>query len=164
MKWKGYDLIGFSGIFNTLFPSILCLAKRIKEEMEAKIAIGGFNTGEVGPEILKTYKFVDYIICGEGESPLLNLIHRLEEGEEPDVPNVVYRCGNKIIDGRTKNIKVFTEIPKPDFRGLDLNLYKKLSPFNKLVLPYQFIRGCPYNCSFCRFAKKQPLGINVHKG
>lgn len=75
-------------------------------------------------------------ILYEGESALLEVIRKLEQGENP--------AG--IISGETTTD--LSRLPAPDFEGLPLEKY--LSP--ELVLPYDPTRGCYWGkCAFCHY-------------
>ncbi len=73
----------------------------------------------------------DYVICGEGEITLVNLLNKLKNNEEIE---------NNILIGEK----------------IDLNNYNSID--KKILTPVEITRGCPYNCRFCQtpqiFGKK----------
>ncbi|MDY0061708.1 MAG: RiPP maturation radical SAM C-methyltransferase [Myxococcota bacterium] len=79
------DLIGFSTVFNQLFPS-LALARLIKQRRpDCRIVFGGVEVhGECGQAVLQRFPFVDAVVQGRGERPLGELIQRLATGSSWD--------------------------------------------------------------------------------
>lgn len=158
-----YDLIGFSVTSRLGMASSLLLAKKIKEKTAATILFGGSLMTEYAEykklnkifEILENYKFIDYIIFGEGGIPLIKLLEYLQGFVRIDeVPNLVYRNKEKTMI----NQRIFFNIEDmllPDFDDLPLEMYRihqeRKGIYNGLVLPYQITRGCTQRCSFCNF-------------
>lgn len=174
-KYKGSDLIGFSitddcALSSTSIP--LVLSKLIKEKTDAQIIIGGINYPRPIKEIKRFFKtgFIDYFAIGDGESSFLNLCYALESNhqKEINIQNIFGKNVNKkrpLLDRYKQDHFRFT---RPNFDGLPLELYK-LKLTNKvksrtkvLVLPYVFIKWCPYKCIFCPASKaKIYLGKDV---
>ncbi|MBU0547298.1 MAG: hypothetical protein KKH57_00845 [Candidatus Omnitrophica bacterium] len=164
----GSEVIGFS-IFSRLeLVCALLLAKKIKENTQAKIVLGGALMTEYAAlkslqkmeSILNNFKFVDFVIFGDGCVPFLALLENIK-GLRPieTVPNLAYRDKANIAI-REKTFYSIQDMPAPDFDGLDLDKYKavqyeqiknkKIEAFSKFFqLPYQLSRGCPQGCSFC---------------
>lgn len=133
---KGYDVVGLSGFDSTSISThIFQMAKKIKEGTGATIVLGGPEIGDYVANVVNKVNFIDHVILGEGQIPFLELVKNIENGKK--VPKVI------------KNSNVKSVIPKPDFKGLDLDLYRKLSSYKELILPYQFTRGCTYHCVLC---------------
>lgn len=135
MDYKEKDVVGFSLIESSAVDFALLISKRIKEETGAKIIFGGTCAD---PSLKKTYKFIDYVVCGAGEIETLKILCELE---------------NKSL--RSSIPPIFPK-PFPDFSSLPLFCYKNMpegSQFSNigkiLILPYIWSWGCPYNCSFC---------------
>ncbi len=131
-------------------------AKKIKQKIpDSKIILGGFTATFFAEEILKEYSFVDFVIKGDAEVPLL----KLADGEDKTkIPNLVWRKDSKVIsnpqtyklDEKTINSLSFT-----DFSAiLHFDEYKKLDipetdKENKWLFVYNPGMGCSVNCSYC---------------
>lgn len=108
-------------------------------------------------------KQIDYIIYGEGEIAVEHLLSHIINGKNNlnETPGLLVEDGGKVIRSDLSLRPI-----KPDFTGLPLEKYKsreevlEYSPevaalidefqaSNTLVLPYRFIRGCPFECIFC---------------
>lgn len=116
-----------------------------------KVVVGGAHASAVPVETLKDVG-CDFVVVGEGEIPLLELLVCIKENRSFDhIPGLVFiRDGSPIINERPSLMNV-DELPMPDRRFLKLDLYtgettpgvvgKTSSIFTS--------RGCPYDCTFC---------------
>lgn len=100
--------------------------------IDAVFVAGGPHPSAEPEEALK---FFDYVVIGEGEETLPELIDVLKKGEEPGmVRGVAYKK-----DGRV----IFTG-PRPN---VDLDMYP---PFRRILAPLEISRGCPWRCTYCQ--------------
>lgn len=135
------------GVSLKWFPHIargLEICKLIKQHTpEVKTVLGGDTATYFSKELIAN-RCVDYIICGDGELPLL----KLSLGEE-DIPNCICKQ-----DTQTYQIPityVHTKCNNSDtyLSNLDEILTSKIDIFNA---PYIFIftgQGCSMNCHYC---------------
>lgn len=127
---------------------------------ETQIVIGGSHATGSPYETIEN-PFVDFVVKGEGEYPMLNLSRALRQGLKSEDMSQVGSLFYKI-DGTVKKNKededlnndVLDELPYPAFHLLDLDYaFKSVSHglFNKgkRVLPVMTARGCPQTCTFC---------------
>ncbi len=138
IDWSKYFLAGFSICFSQLTSSIYFL-KEIKERFpELKIVVGGSCcSAEMGESLKSLFKEIDYVIQGEGEIPLYNLVSSLLKGEEPDISPA--------------QITDLNSIPVPDYSDYfrQAKEITKGNPF-QAKLPLEISRGCWWGkCAFC---------------
>ncbi len=76
------DVIGLTTCFGQLFAN-LALARAIKERKPSAIVILGGSTvsARIGPSVLSEYPFIDFILQGEGELPLIAVLDALVAGD-----------------------------------------------------------------------------------
>ena len=130
------------------------LSRRIKQwNPDVIIIAGGISATLFAKQILRDSE-IDYIIRGDSERPLYELIETLVEGGEPDqVPNVVgkdfistnlYTLTTKDFDaGNYRDISFFPTLEK---RVLRLHAQARGKPFP--TYPYLMaFRGCPFECN-----------------
>lgn len=147
-NYNGYDLIGFGALSRFQFLFALLLAKKIKEQMNTPIVIGGCHLIWINPKIYKKMGFVDYLIVGGGELALLRLTEYLKKKNKiKNIPGLVYRKNGKIHQNKPENMSL-ENIPVLDFDGLPIHLYKQFRN-NLTSASYQISQGCPYKCNFC---------------
>lgn len=156
------DYVASSAVTATINDAVrtLELAKRIKP---ATVTIlGGVHATFMYDEVLKSSPAIDYIIVGEGEITLRQLLTVLESGGDPaSVPGVVFRKGNGIVTTpKRRFMENIDDLPA----AWDLVDWKDY--------PYFFIpdsrmgaiwtsRGCDQDCIFCsqqKFWKKSWRG------
>lgn len=129
------------------------VAKLIKEsDPSVQIVFGGscadLFVNSRYPRKTDIKRYFDYIIVGEGETALTQLMYHMRNGgiQLQDIPNLALFDENGEIYFTKRIVEDVTSLPMPDYDGLDLDLY--LAPH--LVLPYQTSRGCHYgHCAFC---------------
>ena len=123
--------------------------KRIKPDVH--IFFGGVGTHGVSNIILEKFAAVDYIVAGEGELTVSDLIRSIESRDFTDLKGVYYR-ENGIVkyNGNHALIRELDKIPLPDFSLLsEINDYFLLFDNNRKSLNIEFARGCSGGCSFC---------------
>jgi anaerobic magnesium-protoporphyrin IX monomethyl ester cyclase len=127
------------------FPWAVKWAKQIKSRMDTPIVFGNvhptFNAAEVLSE-----ESVDYIVRGEGEWPLLELVEVLEgKRQAKDVLGLGYkRDGVPQINSLRPLIDDLDTLPYPD-----KDLYYDVMPYLNQGYTTMSGRGCPYKCTFC---------------
>ncbi len=99
-------------------------------------------------------KGADYIILGEAEITLGQLIDNLEKGnkELQNVQGLVYISNQKKINtGRRDILKELDSIPMPAWDLVDINSYKNIWLENHgfFSLNIATTRGCPFKCNWC---------------
>jgi len=99
-------------------------------------------------------KGADYVILGEAEITLGELINNLEEenSELQNVQGLVYILNQKTINtGRRDIIKDLDSIPMPAWDLVDINSYKSIWLGNHgfFSLNIATTRGCPFKCNWC---------------
>lgn len=105
---------------------------RTEAQIDVVFVAGGPHPSARPEEALR---FFDYVVIGEGEETLPELIEVLKRGEEPGtVKGVAYKK-----DGRME----FTGPRAP----VDLDLYP---PFERILAPVEISRGCPWKCAYCQ--------------
>lgn len=153
--WKGVgaepsgrrDTILLSTTFiwdrRTLRKAIAWIEQRFPD---ATLILGGQYSNLKFDQIMRDHRFVDFIIRGDAEFALPELLDKLDTGGDPGtVPNVVFRDR----DGRLR----LTQIAYID---LDQNPSPSPDGYSPIV-PYESMRGCPFSCNFCSFPAASPL-------
>lgn len=146
---KDTGLIGISVPFSNVSTIVKELSSYIRNKFrDIPIVVGGIHPSTFAHDMLNND--INYVIRGEGELPLLDLV----SGKEPrKIKGLVYREGSEIIDnGLSEQIENLDEIPFPLRSEELIERYLSCSPRgqkNKRSLSLITSRGCPYDCSFC---------------
>lgn len=146
----------FYEITTPTFDYDLLLAKTMKEACNPTIVIGGAHASIFASEILSENESVDFILKGEYEHSLLNLIKSLEGKNNNFSTGTVFRDRGVIIDkGFSVTVECLDEIPFPHRDIFPSN--DKPDPLiywdgfcqHRPLVQMQSSRGCHYRCYFC---------------
>jgi radical SAM superfamily enzyme YgiQ (UPF0313 family) len=136
---KEADIIGISSITSTA-PRAFQIAKRFRS-MGVPIIMGGPHSTFLPEESLK---YADYVVRGEGEETIVELIEHLES-KSPlhDIKGLSYKEGNAFIHNPDRPlIQDLDSAPIPD-----LNIVHNWQ--KRTIIPIATSRGCPFGCKFC---------------
>ncbi len=157
--WTDYILAGFSVCLCQLTSSLYFIQKIKQRFPKLSIAVGGSAcAGDLGKGLLRAVPEIDFVVNGEGELPLYELVRLLQNGSEMKdhtIPGVLSRNAEKDIPPLSHNqIRNLDELPAPDYD--DYFAVLKRFPPNKTffpTLPIEVSRGCWWNkkggCAFC---------------
>jgi radical SAM superfamily enzyme YgiQ (UPF0313 family) len=155
----GPDIIGMTG-YTTDVPEMLRLLKRVKElDPHIHTVIGGFHAS-LCPEDFD-FDFVDFIVVGEGEETIQDLVSTLERGGDlASVPGIIYREeGRQVHTPSRKRHKLLDCLPMPARHLSDR--YRGNYHFHFWENPYlvETQRGCPHRCNFCSVWVFHQMGV-----
>lgn len=152
-----HDVIGFSTTFMQNVPS-LAVARKIKERApHVAVVFGGGNCdGPMGAALHRNYRFVDYVVRGEGEEALPALIRALDQRDSlPAVPGLCWWDGHvqRVNDAEAHPLPP-GRIPAPDFDDWFSHLEKSaVRQYVEPKLAIETARGCwwgqAHHCTFC---------------
>ncbi len=141
------DVVCISSLFSTYSLEALETAKIVRRVKEGIVTVVGGIHPTLFPRHCLASPFVDYVIRGEGETPLLRLVEALSEGRDPGkaaIPGLCVREGERF---RIAEPYVEADIDGfPDRSLVDPTSYR-IGKKN-----YTFFltsRGCPFHCAFC---------------
>jgi anaerobic magnesium-protoporphyrin IX monomethyl ester cyclase len=96
---------------------------------------------------------VDYVVKGEGELTLKELIAALEnQNDVRTLPGVVYsRNGESVVTSPRQVLRNLDELPLPAWDLVDIDSYRKIwrKHHGHFSLNIATTRGCPYKCNWC---------------
>lgn len=135
------DVVGLYGGLSSTIPRLHALALWYQQKGATTLAGGQHFVGENIDIAL--HNGIDYVVIGEGENTLRELLEVLVQGGDPvGVAGIAFLRDGEVIQTRDREpIVNFEEFPLPDF---DLLRYAKVS-----LYPVGWIRGCGMNCEFC---------------
>ncbi len=128
------------------------LARAIRKSFSSPpICIAGGPHATVLPEELLEVGLYDYVIRGEGEATLGELVDTLRQsGDTTSIEGISYRHAGKIIHNPARPlIEDIDTLPFPDWSLFPLERYSSLARKKEFSLPIMTSRGCPHGCTFC---------------
>lgn len=144
-KFQGYDVVGFSLYTTNLYLSVF-MAILIKINYpNTKIVFGGpqITQGDTTRELLIKGNIADYLVLGEGEEPMYQLVEALKNNQPIDNIIGIKTKNNFDLPDTFSQTADLESLPVPDYDGTDFNA------FNPFVIPVYSNRGCPFRCHFC---------------
>jgi radical SAM superfamily enzyme YgiQ (UPF0313 family) len=162
---------------------VIEVARRIKEtHPEIAVVLGGFTASLFADEILGAFDCVDFVIRGDSEVPLSDLVSQYRSGRAyHQVPNLAFREGGAIRINPISYVadkSIIDSVSYTDFTLMkdyptfvdSFSRYENINgvseTFQKLVFGKQkgypvFIgQGCIHSCSFCGGSKEAQAIIN----
>ena len=165
LKWSGLERRLESANPDLLVPSALAtcnaytilrtvsLAKKIDPDI--KTVVGGQHFTALAQESLEQYPEIDFIVRGEGELTLLELVSSLDrEKSQLNIPGLSFRHKNKIVHNPPRPlIKNLDDLPLPGYHFIEDHAHKyhfrMMANRQDGYAMVEASRGCPYQCTFC---------------
>ena len=145
---NGYDLVGLTAM-SFQYQEALALANIVKES-GAETVFGGYHPTLAYEEISESEdaNLVDYIIRGEGEATIRELVDANLKGQSlKGIYGLSYHEGAKMIHNPSRGLLDISQIKMPN---RDVRLITK--GFNSMGIPIDSVetsRGCTQGCKFC---------------
>jgi len=135
------DVVGFYGGLTSTIPRLYELARFYKDKGVVTITGGQHFAGDNIAEGLNSS--VDYIVVGEGEETIKELLRAIEgKKEKKEVNGIAYLDDGRIVQTPKREVLTdFDKLPVPDF---SLVRYARIK-----LYPVGRIRGCGMDCEFC---------------
>lgn len=133
---------------------IIKSAKRLNPNI--KIVLGGPDVTYNTLDYLKNG--ADYIVIGEGENTMFELVDFLKGGERElnEISGLAYldNLGKKVKTKPREKVREIDDLPIPNRDGIDISKYLKAwKDFHgESALNVSTQRGCPYTCKWCSTA------------
>jgi radical SAM superfamily enzyme YgiQ (UPF0313 family) len=139
------DLIGFSVKEIFARRTIQIIQKLRKSGINSKIVLGGHYPTFCDTSLLQEFPEIDFIVRGEGEFTLVELVAALQGTRElKEINGLSFRFGAEIIRNEPRTlIANLDSLPFP-IRDHTARLFKKSGEISLTAS-----RGCYANCSFC---------------
>lgn len=175
-------VIGFSLHWHHQSYDVIEVARKAKKKLpQIYIVLGGFTASFFADEIMHNYGFVDGIIRGDGEIPMLYFVQEASEAMPnfQNVPNLIWRNKDALERNEISYIASKEDLNKLDFMNFRLlknwktyvnifgcspsfylkNASKRFNTMRrkKPLVPLGIGRGCSVNCRWCGGSR------NAHK-
>ena len=167
--------IGITVVFTHEWPLVVKLIDLIKKKYTTKKVILGGEHVSAMPEFCIATSKADFIVMGEGEETILELMNANshEEQKLKQIQGLGFKLKNEvIINPRRKRRTDLDEIALPDWKSFEVKKYHE-NRFvggmysENITVPILATRGCPYQCTYCsapnmwlpRWIPRDPLKV-----
>ncbi len=152
IREKEIKAAGISIVTPKVYNSIDIVNKIRSSFPELVIIAGGPHATLMPEQLLQENSAFDYIVQGEGEFRMNDLINSIEKNiPVNEIDGLAYKSNGKIINNLPKNfIEDLNTILPPARELIDISIYSKYmktlySPATSMMTS----RGCPYQCIYC---------------
>lgn len=154
------DVVGASCMFSSQSNNLHDIASAVKKELPDVPLIAGGAHSSAAPDIVLRDSNIDYVVQGEGEFTMLDIVKSLESNSDiSNVKGIYYRDndGNVASSGQRGVITDLDSLPMPAYDLLPMDEYFKsgeagLAPRSVTSKKWMSVitsRGCPFKCNFC---------------
>jgi radical SAM superfamily enzyme YgiQ (UPF0313 family) len=150
------DIIGVSAMFSFAWPLVRQIIHRVRERSPHNIIVGGGEHFTGLPELSLETAPLDYLVLGEGEDTIRELLRALDAGHT-DVDSVAglafLREGRMVRTTPRARISDLAALPWPAWDLFEPAGYYRqghvMGVDAGMTMPILATRGCPYGCTFC---------------
>lgn len=141
------DIVGLSSMTANRTSSFKLASLTKKINPDIKVILGGVHPTIMYEQILKKIP-IDFIVIGEGEETMLELVDLIEKKKDiskfKDVKGIAFKLKGEIIKTEARPfIKDLDTLPIPN------HLYFKDRILKEKLFYLNVSRGCPFACTFC---------------
>ncbi|APG25106.1 B12-binding domain-containing radical SAM protein [Syntrophotalea acetylenica] len=126
------DVVGLS-VYTWNRDKLLELAGALKTFQPGVVIFAGGPEVTADPSVIAGHPAIDFVLPGEGERRVVEVLHLLQQGEEP------LQVGEWPDAGTVEDL---ASLPSPFLTGV-------LPPERYPGLLWELSRGCPFHCDFC---------------
>jgi anaerobic magnesium-protoporphyrin IX monomethyl ester cyclase len=111
------------------------------------IILGGWHPSLLPDQTLQA-ACVDYVVRGQGEFALLELVQHLESNSAPDfIAGIGFKRGGKLIMTPERPLRPLADMPRKAYELADFDAYER--GCGKRWAMYTSSLACPFNCGYC---------------
>ena len=149
LRRENYGLVGMTTTTPTFSQSVY-LSRIIKANSSALTALGGIHATMLPEETMK-FDTVDFVIKGEGERTIVELVDCLEgHSKLESVDGIYYRQDGRVQKNKDRElISDLDQIPFPARHLHNSQNYTYPDTLATPVFPIITSRGCPARCTYC---------------
>lgn len=146
------DVIGVSCVTPS-FPITCRITRELKRKKRELIIVTGGSHPTILPVDALSEETIDFVVRGEGEVTICELIDTLESrGDLNKINGISFRENGRIVHAPERSfLKDLDSLPFPAYDLLPVEFYKA-PPHWAIQEPVFYLfatRGCPFHCTFC---------------
>jgi anaerobic magnesium-protoporphyrin IX monomethyl ester cyclase len=162
--WKGLEkrlessapsIVATSGFTTNAYSCVRTAEIAKKVDNDIINVVGGSHFSFIPEESLTSFPEIDYIVRGEGEVTLVDLIRTLSNGGDVGrVKGISFRHGREIMNTPPRPlIEDLDSLPYPAYHLIEKNIpkyhFSMMAGKNTRYMILEGSRGCSHSCSFC---------------
>lgn len=168
LKEKRPRIVGITCL-TPFYSTVVSLASKVKETLDAKVMVGGAHATALPEEVLRE-NCIDYVVLGEGEYTMLALSDYLlnDRGQPENIDGIAYiKDGSFYKTNPREYVANLDELFFPARHLLPNSKYNAPQYSGSRITSIITSRGCPYSCIFCdyrylmgpKFRRRSPQNV-----
>ena len=140
--------LGISLVTGPMIRETVEIARALKAwNPDFPVILGGWHPSLLPKQTLEA-PFIDYVVRGQGEETLLELVQHIESGSAPDfVPGIGFKRDGKLIFTSERPLRPLVEMPPKAYHLANFDAYERLC--GRRWAMYISSLACPFNCAYC---------------
>jgi anaerobic magnesium-protoporphyrin IX monomethyl ester cyclase len=140
--------LGISLVTGPMIRETVEIARAIKEwNPDFPIILGGWHPSLLPTQTLEA-EYVDFVVRGQGEEALLELVRHIESRSAPDlVSGIGFKRGGKLIFTPERPLRPIADLPPKAYHLADFDAYERVC--GRRWAMYTSSLACPFNCAYC---------------
>jgi radical SAM superfamily enzyme YgiQ (UPF0313 family) len=140
--------LGISLVTGPMIRETVEIARAVKAwNKDFPIILGGWHPSLLPGQTLQA-DCVDYIVRGQGEFALLELVQHIEARSAPDlIPGIGFKRDGRLTLTPERPLKPLAEMPPKAYHIADFDAYER--GCGKRWAMYTSSLACPFNCAYC---------------
>lgn len=165
------DICGFSLYTGGILKQYKAIEEIKKIFPDCVIIVGGPHASALPEQTLNECMEIDFLVCGEAEETLRELLNLMRDGKSPDgIDGICYKKDGLFMHNKARElIADLDSVPFPAYDLVFSNKYKyhnRKMEIGGRVAAVTTSRGCPFNCAFCykaifgsRYRRRSPKNV-----
>ena len=160
LRREGPDLMGFVTMTRE-YPQVKEYVRWAKDALDAPVICGSYHPTTLPEEVIAT-EGVDMLCRGEGEEALLDLVRRMDAGEDYRATESIWVKDGEAVHRNPVRplIEDIDVLPLPDFSLFDFSKLISTRINTGVVI---LSRGCPYSCTYCSNKRMRDIYPNKNR-
>jgi radical SAM superfamily enzyme YgiQ (UPF0313 family) len=140
--------LGISLVTGPMIKETVDIARAVKAwDPEFPIILGGWHPSLLPKQTLEA-PYLDYIVRGQGEDSLLELVQHIRAGAAPDlIAGIGFKRDGRLIMTPERPLRPLVEMPPKAYEIADFDAYER--GCGRRWAMYTSSLACPFNCGYC---------------
>ncbi len=140
--------LGISLVTGPMIKETVEIARAIKEwNPDFPVILGGWHPSLLPGQTLEA-PYIDYVVRGQGEDAMLELVNHIYDGAAPDlISGIGFKRDGRIIFTQERPLRPLASMPPKAYHLADFDAYERAC--GRRWAMYTSSLACPFNCSYC---------------
>jgi anaerobic magnesium-protoporphyrin IX monomethyl ester cyclase len=140
--------LGISLVTGPMIRETVAIARAVKEwNPDFPIILGGWHPSLLPKQTLEA-ECIDYVVRGQGEETLLELVQHIESHSAVDlISGLGFKRDGKLLFTPERPLRPLAEMPPKAYHIADFDAYERSC--GRRWAMYTSSLACPFNCSYC---------------